>query len=116
MSETKRNICADATRAYMFALKGITGAKATGGNKLLHKPSCYGIAIKWLIYIRGMTYASFAKQYNGTTAQNMNHIINRVKTEKFCTDDLERMCEILKVDYDYLIELCEEIQKKLEAN
>ena len=59
--------------------------------------------------------ADFPKQYNGTTAQNMNHIINRVKTEKFCTDDLERMCEILKVDYDYLIELCEEIQKKLEA-
>lgn len=113
--EEKRKISNDASRAYMFALKGMTGTKATGGNKLIHKPSCYGIALKWLIYIRGLTYAQFAKQYNGTTAQNANHLINRVKKEQFFAEDLEKMCSVLNVTYDYLIELCEEIEKKMEG-
>jgi hypothetical protein len=111
----KKRIGADASRAYMFALKGITGAKATGGNKLLHKPSCYGVALKWLIYIRGLTYAQFAKAYNGTTGQNANYLINRVEKEKFLNEDLEKMCSVLSIEYDYFMELCEEIEKKMEG-
>lgn len=112
MDEKKLN--ADATRAYMFAMKNMGGNKPRGGgNKLTHKPSSYGVALKWLIYIRGMTYAQFAQRYNGTTAQNANHLINRVSKDRIFDDDLDKMCKVLNVKYEYFIELCKRIEERM---
>ena len=113
--EKKRTVDADATRAYMFSVKTSSGVKAkSGGYQLTHKPSSYGIALKWLIFIRGMSYATFAKRFNGTTAQNLNFKINRMSKERFFTEDVERMCDVLSVRYDYFVELCEKIEEKME--
>ena len=108
MEKKERNITADANRAYIFSLKSING-----GNKLSHNPTSYGIALKWLIYVKGLTYAQFAQRYNGTTAQNANHLINRVGKDGFVAENLEKMCSVLNVEYDYLISLCEEIEKRM---
>lgn len=111
----EKRIDADATRAYMFSVKGMNGIKPrSGGNQLKHKPSCYGIAIKWLIYIKGLTYAKFAKAYNGTTAQNINHLINRISKDRYFDDNIEKMCDVLNIEYDYFISLCEKIEERME--
>ena len=110
----EKRISADASRAYTFALRGLNGAKANkGGNVLTHKPSCYGIVLKWLIFVRKMTYAQFAKLYNGTTAQNLNYFINRADKKRFFDENVEKMCEVLNVEYDYFIEVCNKVQEKM---
>lgn len=113
MDENRLN--ADATRAYMFSVKAKNGIKPKSkGNILTHNPSSYGIAIKWLLYIKGITYAKFAQQYNGTTAQNINHLINRLDKERFFAENIDRICEVLTIDLDYFTALCEKIESKME--
>lgn len=114
MDEARLN--SDATRAYMFTIKGMNGIKPkSGGNPLTHKPSCYGVAIKWLLYIKGITYAKFADRYNGTTAQNINHLINRLNKERLYAENIDKICEVLNVEYDYFLALCEKIESKMEG-
>ena len=113
--EEKRTVEADANRAYMFSVKVSSGNKVrVGGYQLTHKPSSYGIALKWLMFIRGMSYATFAKRYNGTTAQNANHLINRINKERFFAENVEKMCNVLGVTYDYFVDLCDKIEEKME--
>ena len=50
-------IVSDAIRAISFNGK----LKNVGGYALKHKPCCYGVALKWLINMRKMTYDQFAK-------------------------------------------------------
>lgn len=110
----KRTVDLDAVRAYMFSVKASNGNKVrVGGYQLKHKPSSYGIALKWLIFIRGMSYSTFAKRYNGTTAQNANHLINRIDKERFFAENVEKMCDVLGVTYEYFTELCEKIEEKM---
>lgn len=114
VSEEDR-IKTDSSRAYAFNIKSINGEKKKiGGNQIKHKPSSYGMAIKWLIYIKRMTYKEFAFAYNGTTAQNANHLINRIRKDRFFEDDLNKMCEVLNVSFDYLCKLADGIDKLME--
>lgn len=115
MMDEKR-ITADATKAYMFTVKtSAVNKPRNGGYKLTHKPSAYGIAIKWLIFIKGMTYAKFAERYNGTTGQNINHLINRCSKERYFEEDIAKICDVLGVTFEYFTELCAKIEEKMEA-
>ena len=112
----EKRVQADASRAYAFALKGMANDKAKcGGNVLTHKPSSYGVVLKWLIFVKGMTYAQFAERYNGTTAQNLNHFINRADKSRYFADDIEKMCNVLNVTYDYFIAVSEKVEEKMGA-
>ena len=112
----EKKISADASRVYTFALNSINGNKAgRGGNVLTHKPSAYGMVLKWLIFVKGMTYSQFAKLYNGTTAQNLNHFINRADKTRFFAEDIDKMCAVLNVTYDYFIAVSDKVQEKMEA-
>lgn len=112
----EEKIRADANSAYALNLKSLNGKKATGGNRTKHQASSFGIAIKWLIYIRRMTYKEFAEMYNGTTAQNINHLINRIDKDRYFKDILEKMCMVLGVNLDYVYSLSDEIEKIMESN
>lgn len=110
-----RDISLDASRAYMYNLQSKNGNKAkNGGYVLKHSPSSYGIALKWLIYLRGYTYSQFGERYNGTTGQNINNMINRISKDRFYYEDIDKMCDILCVTRKYFDKLCEEIEKKME--
>ena len=103
-------IKSDAVKAYKFDLKLITG-----GIALSHTPSCYGIVLKWLIHLKGFTYAQFAKLYNGTTAQNMNHLINRIDETRYFEQEVTKMCKILKVSTNYFYSVCKEVKLLSES-
>lgn len=109
--ETQRDIAVqqDSDKAIRYNAKLRVG----GGYELKHKPSSYGIALKWLLGMRKITYAEFAKRFNGSTAQNLNHYINRVSKERFFDNDIEQMCAILKVDKEYFCDLCNCIERKI---
>ena len=85
-----------------------------GGFKLGHRPSSYGLVLKWLIKQRGMTYAEFARKYNGTTAQNLNNLINRVDESRFFEEDIARMCKVLRVKEDYFVDLAGKVKTLME--
>ena len=106
----KERLLIDATKAFNFDAK----ARVGGGNKLSHKPCSYGIALKWLVHAKGMTYFQFAQRYNGTTGQNINHLINRCAKERFFEEDIEKMCTVLGVKQSYFYELCQNIEEMLE--
>lgn len=97
-----------ATRAVNYNAK-----LKNGGFGLKHKPSCYGIAIKYLLFTRGKTLAEFAKLIK-ITPQGLNHILNRTDKDKFYVETLERYCDILRVKYDFFFEFCDKIQEKLD--
>lgn len=105
----KEQIIKDAIHAVRFTVKG-----KTGGNKLTRQPTCYGVALKWLIYRKGITYAEFAQRYNGTTAQNANHLINRIGEDRYILDEVEKMCAVLEVDIKYFEKLVAEVKKMME--
>lgn len=112
MKESKSSrVSSDAMKAIRFSEKAQNGIKYVGGNKLTHQACSYGMALKWLIYTRKMTYEQFGKLYNGTTGQNINHLINRCAKERFFEEDLEKMCGVLNITMEYLEELCGYIDK-----
>lgn len=67
-----------------------------GGSKLSHKPTSGGMVLKWLLLKRGLTYGKFGKMYNGSSSQNINHLINRSRISE---EEFGKMCEILKFDF-----------------
>ena len=107
-------IKSDAMKIIRFSEKAKQGIKTVGGNKLSHNTCSYGMVLKWLIYTRRMTYDQFGKLYNGTTGQNINHLINRCSKERFFDENLERMCEVLNVEFDYFKEVCNFVEKYSE--
>ena len=61
-----------------------------------------------------ITYAQFAKEFNNTTAQNLNNMINRVDKSRFFEEDIEKMCKILKIKPEYFTKLCDAIENIME--
>lgn len=106
----QKSVASDAIRAVNFNGK----LKNTGGNLLKHKPCCYGVALKWLISLKKMTYEQFGKKYNGSTGQNINHIINRADKSRFFVEDIEQMCKVLRVKKEYFMELSMKIEELME--
>lgn len=90
-------------------------ARVGGGYGLGHEPSSYGLVLKWLIKQRRMTYADFASKYNGTTAQNINNLINRVSKDRFFEENIEDMCKVLDVSKEYFTDLAEKVEKLQES-
>lgn len=107
----KEMIASDAAKALRYDGK----MRVTGGFDLKHKPSSCGVALKWLLGVRKITYVEFAKRYNGTTAQNINHLLNRADKSRFFEEDVEKMCKILKVSVEYFNDLCDKIEEMMES-
>lgn len=111
MTMVKRTtIESDAIRALSYNGK----QKNVGGYALKHKPSCYGVALKWLIGARRMTYEQFAKKYDGSTGQNINHLINRADKSRFFEENITDMCKILRVSKEYFLQLSGKIDELME--
>lgn len=110
----KSSISSDAMKAIKFSEKAKNGIKYVGGNKLTHDTCSYGVVLKWLIYTRKLTYEQFGRLYNGTTGQNINHLINRCSKERFFEENLEKMCEVLGLEFDYFEEMCKLVEKYTE--
>ena len=61
-----------------------------------------------------LTYGEFAQRYNGTTAQNANHLINRIREDRYILDEVEKMCDVLGVSIEYFEKLVAEVKKLME--
>lgn len=109
MIKNRDKIISEAVKACKFDLKAING-----GQALKHKPSSYGIALKYLVHKRGFTYDKFAKLYNGTTAQNLNYYINRCDKDRYFDENVEKFCKVLHISVEYFNTFCEEIEKIME--
>lgn len=107
---SEKIILSDAGKAVRYDAK----LRQAGGFALKHRPSCCGVALKWLIGVRKITYAQFAKEFNNTTAQNLNNMINRVDKSRFFEEDIEKMCKILKIKPEYFTKLCDAIENIME--
>ena len=110
MKERDSLMRTDAIRAINYDAKFRLG----GGYDLKHKPCSCGIVLKWLLGIKKITYSTFAKQLNNTTAQNLNYLINRVDKSRFYEEDIERMCKILKVKKEYFDGVCSAVEEIME--
>lgn len=103
-------IKADAVKALRYDAK----TRHCGGFDLKHQPSCYGIALKWILGVKKISYNAFARKYNNTTAQNINHLINRADKSRFFEEDIESMCIVLKISTEYFIKLGKAIEKMMD--
>lgn len=79
-------------------------------NPLVHKPSVYGMVLKYFLYLRKIPFSRFGKAL-GITAQGVNHLLNRSSRVNFYDDDLENYCRLIGVDYGYFCELVDEVDK-----
>lgn len=107
MKERNEIIKDDASKALKYDAKFRLG----GGYDLKHKPSSCGIVLKWILGVRKITYSTFAKQLNNTTAQNLNYLINRVDRSRFYEENIERMCAILKIQKEYFDDVCDAVEE-----
>ncbi len=110
MKDREQIIKNDASKALSYDAKFRLG----GGYDLKHSPSSCGIVLKWLLGIKKITYSSFAKQLNNTTAQNLNYLINRVDRTRFYEENIEKMCRLLKINKDYFDEVCDAVEELME--
>lgn len=108
----KSAITTDATRAISYDAR----MKLAGGYDLKHQPSCYGILLKWLLGMRKLTYAQFANRLNGTTAQNLNSLINRAGKDRFFPDVVENICKALGINTKYFYDVADKIEELMENN
>lgn len=100
-----------AKRALDFANSG--GFKK-GGFEITHKLNCYGIALKYIFFLRDLTYADVAYRLK-VTPQSVNNIVNRMKKDKFNSFYIDKLCDNLGIDVLYFKDLVQEIDNILEA-
>ena len=85
-------------------------ARKCGGNKLNRKCNCYGLTLKYLFSLKGLTYQDVGSRI-GVTAQSINHLVNRASEESFSdTFYMKAFCRRLNIDYQYFQDLCEEVR------
>lgn len=87
--------------------------KHNGGNKLRWKMNAYGIALKYIFITRDLTYVEVAEKY-GSTPQNINYIVNRMKKKQFNPFFVDKLCQMLSVDSGFFNDLVKEIENILE--
>lgn len=106
----ERQVKEQAQRAVEFA---VDSAKRKGKNKCKRKPNEYGIAFKYIFALRDMTFkdVSCKTKYS---AQSINYIVNRMDVDRFDYVFVQRMCDILNIDYLYFKDLVSEIKILME--
>lgn len=86
-------------------------ARKCGGNRLRRKCNCYGLTLKYLFSMKGLSYTDVGKKI-GVKAQSINHLVNRAPEESF--DDIfymRNLCNKLNIDYQYFMDLCSEVRR-----
>nr|DAK86211.1 MAG TPA: Regulatory protein [Caudoviricetes sp.] len=91
-----------------------SGGSKKGGCKLTHNVNSYGIALKYIFALRDLSYEDVANKMQ-VTPQSINHIVNRMKRDKFNDIYKQKLCDTLSIDSAYFKDLVEEIDKILEA-
>lgn len=82
-------------------------ARKCGGNKLNRKCNCYGLTLKYIFSLKGLTYEDVG-EIIGVTAQSVNHLVNRASEESFSNERyMKYLCQKLNVDYQYFKDLTE---------
>ena len=94
------------------AIQGNFGATQYGGNELKHKPSAYGLAFKYILHSRGVSYRD-ASRHTLMSAQNLNYTLNRMSKERFDYALVDKLCTRLRLNRDYVDALSEEIERQL---
>ena len=87
--------------------------KIGGGYELAHKPSSYGLVIKYLLYTKKLTYAKASKML-GITAQGLNHMINRTEDDRFDEDVIDRYCNAFKINKQFFKDVASKVREILE--
>lgn len=82
-------------------------ARKCGGNKLNRKCNCYGLTLKYIFSVRGLSYKDVGTII-GVTPQSINHLVNRASEESFSDEQyMKYLCKKLNVDYQYFKDLAE---------
>ena len=86
-------------------------ARKCGGNRTKRRCNCYGLTLKYLFALKGLSYKK-VRDLIGVTAQSINHLVNRSKEES--VNDfiyMKSFCRKLNIDYQYFQELCDEVRR-----
>lgn len=94
------------------AIEGRFSGNAFGGNELKHKPTVYGLAFKYVLHCRGISYREAAKSVV-MSAQSLNYAFNRMSKERFDYALVDKLCVRLRLNREYFDALCEEIERQL---
>jgi hypothetical protein len=80
--------------------------KVKNGYLLSHKPTAYGLVLKYIFGMRDLTYKE-AGNILGYSSQNINNLVNRTENEHFDEFTVERLCNKLFIDKKYFMQLVE---------
>ena len=94
------------------AISGGYGGNVYGGNELKHKPTVYGLAFKYILHLRGISYREAAKAL-AMSPQSLNYALNRMSEKNFDYALIQRICVRLRLNEDYLYALSAEIERQL---
>lgn len=85
-------------------------ARKCGGNMLSRKCNCYGLTLKYMFAVRGLSFQDVARVV-GVTPQSINHLVNRASERSFKDKVyMEYLCRKLNIDYQYFMELAEQVR------
>ena len=88
-------------------------AKVGGGYKLKHEPCSYALIVKYLLDRKDMTYKHLGVRLGNITAQAVNHMLNRVPKSAYSENDLDKLCEIFKLEREFFDELDKRVEELL---
>ena len=94
------------------AIEGKFKDNTYGGYELKHKPTVYGLAFKYLLHARGISYREAAKSVV-MSPQSLNYVFNRMSKERFDAALVDRLCLRLRLNREYFDALCDEIESQL---
>lgn len=103
------NIDIIAKRVVAFDAK----AKVGGGYKLKHEPCSYAFIVKYLLDRKDMTYKQLGEKLGNITAQAVNHTLNRIPKSAYSDNDLDKLCEIFKLEREFFDELDKKVEELL---
>ena len=99
-----------AQRAVEFSSDSARNRKK---NRCRRKLNAYGIAFKYIFALRDLTFKDVATKMK-YSPQGINYIVNRMSEDSFDCVFVQKMCDILNLDYYYFKDMVEEIKVLME--
>lgn len=88
-------------------------ARRGGGNKLKNAGNCFGLTLKYLFAMKGLSYRDVGARMD-VTAQTINHLVNRSPESSF--NDifyLKKLCSRTNIDYQYFMDLARTVKEMM---
>lgn len=76
----------------------------------INNSNVYGIALKYMIFTKNMSFAKASKMLGYKSPQSFNYVLNKRQEQDFFREEITFFCSKLQINENMFLNLCKEIK------